>query len=378
MSSPALTNPRELLCRLLSGDGDLASRALPWGKLDLLTLAVDHRVHLLLAEQLQQRGTFDQCPSYVRTALEIAVREEALVERAQAVELRAILDRLAHADIRPVLVKGVSLAHTCYPRAYLRPHLDIDLLIRKQDVTAARKVMDGAGYHRPNHVNGERVVHQFEYVKRGRATVIHAYDFHWRIANPALFADLLSFEEVDRATVMIPSLGDHARGPSAVHALFLACVHRVAHHNDSGHLIWLYDIHLLAERLMASEWLEFHALASKTGTRAVCGSGLECAAGAFRTRLPPVVTDGLVDAGHEPSATFLGGRLREIDIQLSNFRSLRNWRARWQLVLEHMFPAPTYVLNAYNVVNRAWLPALYAHRIVRGAPRWFRRAGTHQ
>ena len=44
-------------------------------------------------------------------------------------------------------------------------------------------------------------------------------------------------------------LDTSARGPSSVDALVLAAVHRIAHHFDSDHLIWLYDIDLIARSL---------------------------------------------------------------------------------------------------------------------------------
>ena len=44
------------------------------------------------------------------------------------------------------------------------------------------------------------------------------------------------------------------RGLSPVHALLVACIHRVAHHRGTERLIWLLDIHLLASRLEEREW----------------------------------------------------------------------------------------------------------------------------
>lgn len=365
---------REVLSRILRGDENLDSHQLPWEELDLLTVAIDQRVHLLLAKQLQARAAFDQCPADVREILQTAIREEALAERVSALELGDILDCLALAGIYPILLKGVSLAYTCYPQPYLRPHMDVDLLIRKQDAAAVQQVMERAGYHRPNYVEGDRIQHQFHYEKHHLAALVHAYDFHWRVANPELFADLLSFDDAERSAVKIPAISDHARTVSDVHALLLASVHRVAHHGDSNELLWLYDIHLLAQRLTAIGWHRFETLASQTATRRICKVGLELATHAFRTCLPDHVMDTLADVGDEPTAAFLGGGLREIDIQLSNFRHLRGWRARWQLVRQNLFPASAYMLKAYNVGNPVWLPALYIHRIVRGAPHWFRPA----
>ena len=50
-------------------------------------------------------------------------------------------------------------------------------------------------------------------------------------------------------------------------ALFVACVHRVAHHDDAIDLLWLWDIHLLASRLSADP--EFSLASLEAGTRAL-------------------------------------------------------------------------------------------------------------
>lgn len=82
--------------------------------------------------------------------------------------------------------------------------------------------------------------------RSGQHGVQHVFDLHWKIANPQLFADLLSYDDLHTEAVAVPALGEHARAVDGIPALVLACVHRMAHHNDSIDLLWLYDIHLLA------------------------------------------------------------------------------------------------------------------------------------
>lgn len=364
-------DPLEVLCRLVRGNEAFAPGAEEWETKNLLEIGITQRVHLLITHRLQESGVFDRCPLAVREFLHAAVRVAALDDRAHAVELRGVLDRLAQANVHPILLKGISLAYTCYQRPYLRPHLDLDLLIRRQDLPTIRQVMEEARYSRPNQIEGDCIQHQCSYEKVGPAGINHAFDFHWRLANPELFADLPSFEDSERLAVAIPALGKNARGLGDVHALFLACVHQVAHHRATE-LLWLYDIHLLAQRLTGVGWQEFEDLAAMTATRAVCNHGLGLAIEVYQTRVPEPVVAMLSKARNEASAAFLRGGLREVDIQFMNFRNLRGWRARCRLVRQNLFPASSYVLKAYNVANRAWLPALYVHRIVSGVPRWFR------
>jgi hypothetical protein len=57
---------------------------------------------------------------------------------------------------------------------------------------------------------------------------------------------------------------------------------------------------------------------------------------------------------------------------LSTLRQLPTFRARVELVWQHLFPKPAFIMNAYGVRRRLWLPALYVHRAARGALRWLR------
>jgi hypothetical protein len=340
---------------------------------ELLDLAAAHRVDVLLARALDHQPSAADLPEDLRMSLHCALRERAAREWVQAIDLEQMLAMLAAERVRPLLLKGVAVAYSCYQQPYHRPHADVDLLIRKEDVPVVRRVMERAGYSQVHAVDGERVSRQFQYAKRLLGRVNATYDFHWRIANPELFADVLSFDDVDARAVSLPALGGHARAPSDVHSLFVSCIHRVAHHNDGDDLIWLYDIHLLTARLTPEGWREFDELACRTGTRAVCSAGLGRAAGAFGTRVPETTVRALATTRREPSAAFLGGTLRRIDIEFSNLRATDGWRARFALVRQHLFPKPAFMLTSYGVRRRLWLPALYAHRIVRGAIGWFRR-----
>ena len=115
------------------------------------------------------------------------------------------------------------------------------------------------------------------------------------------------------------------------------------------------------------------AIASAKRIRGVCARGLGLAADLFGTPIPASVSSGLAAVdGIEPSAGYLRGRLRRVDILASDMRALGGWRARARLLREHLLPAPPYVLASYGKPHPSVLPALYVHRIIRGAFKWFR------
>ena len=69
-------------------------------------------------------------------------------------------------------------------------------------------------------------------------------------------------------------------------SLLLACVHRAAHHGLSDDLLWIFDIHLLAQQFFEDEWTDFVSLATKHEVRALCAAGLLSASGCFHTAIP--------------------------------------------------------------------------------------------
>ena len=293
-------------------------------------------------------------------------------------ELRRALDALAARSVRAVVFKGAALAYTHYARPDLRPRDDSDLLVRPEVRETAHHTLVGLGYRPPRHVTGELVSYQAIYEKWLDGVAVHTIDLHWRVANPQLFADVLSFDEIDAASQAIPAIGPSARGPSSPHALFLACVHRVAHHRDEKLLMWILDIHLIASRLTTAEWMTFLDLADRRRVIAICRQGLSLAADRFGTVIPSGVVDDsrVSEAGdrREPSAAFLSRDRAQFATFVSDLRALSSWSDRGRLLREHLCPPATYMRQVYAPSSRAPLPALYVWRAVRGAWRWLARA----
>jgi hypothetical protein len=225
----------------------------------------------------------------------IALKNESVLQTIHHAmlkhELRQILSALAKANIFPLLIKGTPLSYTHYAFPYLRPHCDTDLLIQKCDLESAIDILIDLSYVGSNAVTGDLVSHQVTYTKEIKAGIRFQLDLHWKLTNPHLFADTFSFVELEHHSIKLPALGEHARTLGNVHALLLACVHRIAHHYDSDYLLWLYDIHLLASNMSRTECEEFVRLAADRQLRAICLRGLHLARHWFNTQLP----EGLID-----------------------------------------------------------------------------------
>ena len=280
-------------------------------------------------------------------------------------------------------MKGAALGQMVYPAPHLRPRVDTDLLIRRDQLEAAERVFHSQGWSHPAERTPELAAAQRHYVKPGPASPRHL-DVHWRIANARLFGDALSLDELWTRAVPVPALGAAARAACLSDALLVACLHRVAHHDDEVDLLWLWDIHLLVSRLSAQDQIELIGAARRAGLTGVCAHGLDLASAAFRTPAAAPLAARLRTAGDgrtEPASRFIGGA-RRVTMLRTDLGALAGWRARLRLVAEHVFPPRHYMRTRYpagrtgccgwptRIASRAALPDGSGGRVSLAGSRW--------
>lgn len=334
----------------------------------LLHAANEQGVSPLLANT----AAIDAWPDPVRQALRAARRDDAVLEALRRQVLQQVVAALSAGDVQCLVIKGAQLAYTHYAHPWLRPRSDTDLLIRPADRDRADAALRALGYLPKPQISGTLVNHQLQYEQADRFGLTDTIDLHWKITNPHVFADVLSFDELLGAARPIPQLGG-ALGPAAVHALLLACVHRVAHHLNSDLLMWLHDIHLLASAMDAREREEFVELARRKRVRSICAAGLDNAQRYFATVHPAGWRNRFeVGAGDdpEPSAVFLRPGATRIDMMLWDLRALGGWTRKARLLQETVFPSAAYVRARYGPDTP--LVFAYVNRIISGAKRWLR------
>lgn len=293
--------------------------------------------------------------------------------------LRSIVDAVGAAGLRVLLMKGAGLAYTVYPEPHLRPAGDIDLFIARDSLEATEAALGSIGYRRQREPDAELASMQRHYLLQQPGGVEHVVDLHWRVANRHLFADAVPFEQAWAGSEPVPRLGGAARTLGTVDALMLACLHRVAHHDDHPDLIWLWDIHLLAGRLGDDQAETLLQRAAASGMRGVIAHGIGLAATRFGTNVGSSGTQALLDrltadTSVEPSAAFIAARARQVDLLRTDLASIGSARQRLRLLREHLLPGTAYMRARYPAWPRPLLPLAYLYRIARGAPKWFRRS----
>jgi len=336
----------------------------------VLDICAQLEISGLVHSQLTRGAIRSDWPETISLALEQRMRAAAAIELVRGREITRVLDALAAHGVFPIVLKGAALARTVYDAPAMRPSLDTDLLISRDQVEITRDVVTRLGYREPPMTAGEHVFCQFQLSKIDPLGLEHVLDVHWKISTQTLFADVLTYAELSAEAVPIPALGSHARTGCGPHALVLACIHPVMHHGNQPRLLWMCDIHLLVRRLSHSELLRFAQLAVNKQMAAICKRQLSMATERCHTRLPSDVLEILTSSTvSEPASAYLRPHRRWHHELLWNIRALPRWRPRMRLLREVLFPSPRYMLDAYHLGSRSvvLLPALYAHRCAYGA-----------
>jgi len=339
----------------------------------LVQTAIDNGVASLLHHELSQTGSWAEYPAQFRELLTRPARQTMALDMLREQDLRILLKQFADAGIRYLLIKGGGLAYTHYSRPFLRDRCDTDILFADQGMfEQAWGLLETLGYQRRNTLSGEFVGYQHCCWRALGSDIHQVLDCHIRINDYLFFADALGFEELMDQSVVVPQLAASARTLRPVHALLLACMHRVATMplGNADRLIWLFDMYLLAGSFSGDDWAQFLALASDRSIAGSCQHSLDAAREFFPVAVPDDVLIGLAKAAENEPFT-PGEDMKRWEYYLHVFKSTRGWGSKARLLKEHFFPSAEYLMEKYQTRNRFKLPFLYVHRVFVGLKRYF-------
>lgn len=299
------------------------------------------------------------------------VRCQLVLSSIREAELGRVLGRLARAGVDALVVKGAHLAYAFYDDPALRPRNDTDLLIRPGQEGAARDALHALGYHVLPAITGTAVQGQTIFDRDGVPGAV--LDVHWRLSAPIVAARIFDFGELWERAQPLPALGSAAKGPHLLDAVGIAAVHLMAHHPTERGLMWLHDLHVLLRSLDTSGVAAFAREAGEKRMTTVCVRAVRRAEACFPSAAGGALVSMMSSDETEPSAS-LGRPTRPSNRALADVRALHGWRARTSYVAGHLFPPSDYMRRRYAPESRAPIAWLYAARILRGAPKWLRRA----
>jgi hypothetical protein len=317
--------------------------------------------------KLSQR---DNYPSSIKKKLDTSLLQYTVLQALIEKETKILLNLFLENNIESLLLKGFPLSYTYYSSTNLRPFSDVDILIRKEAFPKLLGAMEKSGYQKIESISGETIAHQMVFYKVINENLKVYFDIHWAISNIPIFSDLFLFDELWKNKKLVPEISKNAYTLNICDSLLFACVHRASHSHEER-LIWLYDIHLLTEKLTKEETEEIFSFAKEKQITKILSEALTKSRDWFNTKIFGNLLDKLNEtSSYEPSEVFLEAKLTRLDIFLSNVKHLEK-RKRLLFLLEALFPPPSYMLNKYKTSNKFLLPWLYVWRLLSGLRKWF-------
>jgi hypothetical protein len=311
-----------LCCARISVDSDVARRIdeLVRGEIDwdfTLRTSIAHGVMPLLYRTLSSRFS-DSVPEEVLSQLRDYFRLHAQHNLLVTGELIRLIRLLESHGISVLPYKGPVLSASAYGDISLRVFSDLDILVRKQDIPAAKELLTLQGYRLSNQFTEHGAAahlesddqKDFAFVsKDGQVKV----ELHWQVASLVLFP--LDAESLWERAEQMPLGGYRVRNLPVEDLLLVLCVHGAKHF--FARLEWVCDVAELIRANPSLNWQQVVAQAGKLGTRRAFYSALLLVNEMLDAHLPE---DILKDIYSDKEARRLAA-----DMRLSLFQEPDKW-----------------------------------------------------
>jgi Uncharacterised nucleotidyltransferase len=259
----------------------LAESNIDWSY--LFRLGRRHAVLPLLFRQLQQHASM-VVPEDQQHRLKTRYQENAARNVVLTAELTRLVKLLNNANIEVVPYKGPLLAQFAYGDLSLRRFVDLDVIVRKEDVLAARELLLADGYVSAKSLSGVqqdvllRTQHNLQFTKDDRQLIV---ELHWEVASH-LFASSVDSDQLWQTLKSAELAGVKVKTLCVEDLLFSLCIHGSRHLWER--LSWICDIaELIRQRI---DWNALLLRADQTDTERMFFLGLRLAHQLLDCELP--------------------------------------------------------------------------------------------
>ncbi|MEH6552213.1 MAG: nucleotidyltransferase family protein [Pseudomonadales bacterium] len=319
-----------------------------------------------ISQQLSQPNTNIQIPDAWQNELSTLSKQYVATQLIKQREIHKLITAFNQNGLDYILLKGEALSISCYPQAYLRTRCDTDFIFKdKQEAENAWTLLQAQGYARLPTMEGEFVGYQFPCQKTLAMGVVNTLDIHHKITNAQWFTQQLEYPELKDNSVTIEYGNQHTLALSPLYALIHACIHRTTNVSNQmeNRLIWLYDIHLLSQKLTATDWEKLLLIAKEKDFSQLLLQGLTITKKTFNSPIQEETLAALQQQAKNQSTPHTAGS-RRLTSYYNNVMRLEGGKQRWQYIRETLFPPAAYVAEKYHVKNNALILWYYVKRII--------------
>lgn len=234
----------------------------------------------LVYRQLKDHVPPEHLQAFKKNYLENAARNVVLTA-----ELCRLLKLFAAAGIEAIPYKGPLLSLIAYDDLALRRFVDLDVIVKKQDVPRARDLLLADNYTLWKSLTNTqqefllRTQHNLQFTKDNRQLIV---ELHWEVA-PHLFASTVSGDALWSNLVPFDLNGAEVKTFAPDDLLFSLCVHGSRHLWER--LGWICDVAELISRRELN-WTALLDRAARADSERMFLLGLYLAEKLLETKLP--------------------------------------------------------------------------------------------
>ncbi len=352
-----------LLCNFLAG------RKIPETRLNNLSSA-DWESLADRAQRFKVEGLFFQeiksrnfpeklVPVDVRNRLRKAYRDLATMNTSLFFDASKVLGALAENQLPVIALKGLALAKKTYGDIALRPMSDIDLLLKKEDLIKAGRILLALGYRQdfPDWESSVKAYHHLPPFTNKNGTLI---ELHWNIVTP----DSPIKVDVDglwqrACRITVDNIKVLALAPED---LFLhLCIHACFHLQSGLDLIPFCDIAgVMKEPVGKLDWQIVIARSARWGAQKCLYLMLLLVRELLAAAPPEQIMSAIKPADYQPA--FLDEALEQIFVEkpsgqlirrrigkLAKIAKSKGVKGKVAAFFRGAFPSRTYVARMYPV-----------------------------
>ena len=231
--------------RVVSRLRELTSTQIDWEYFFLL--ARRHAVVPLIYLQLDRHAT-DLVPDEVLARFNKHYVENSARNVILTAELCRLINLFCDAGIEAIPYKGPALALFAYGNVALRRFVDLDVIVKKAEVSKACEILLNEGYTPSRSLSPAqqklllRTQHNMQFSRDHHRLIV---ELHWDVA-PHLFASSVNTDQLWQNLITLDLNGSQVKSFSAADLLFSLCVHGSRHLWER--LGWICDVAELLTR----------------------------------------------------------------------------------------------------------------------------------
>jgi hypothetical protein len=253
----------------------------------LLDLAEEHCVQGLLAKWLALID-FAGVPLGARQRLQAMMRAQSVFTLSMTAELFRVLEEVSRARVDTILIKGPVTSLLAYDDPGVRNYVDLDLLVRQQDIQLATQRLLAIGFEADTSetlIQAGKIPGEYLFNRPGAKHVIELHTdrtfryYPRRMPIEQLFTRKRHMA-IDGKEVPALSLEDE---------FVLDCVHGAKHFWER--LMWVADIAAIVQKHPEINWDKVHRFAEDVGALRMIRVGVHLGELVFGATAPSAIAD---------------------------------------------------------------------------------------